>query len=75
MPTEMTAPRISSNMAPSQPVAGVEIEAAGGEEAETDREENDVQHLLLSYRAQPSLAGVGAAVWKALVTRGLRKSN
>ena len=45
MPTEMTAPRISSNMAPSQPVAGVEIEAAHGEEAEANREKDDVQHL------------------------------
>jgi hypothetical protein len=45
MPAEMTAPRISSNMAPSQPVAGVEVETARGEETDTDRDENDVEHL------------------------------
>jgi hypothetical protein len=45
MPAEMTAPRINSNMAPSQPVAGVEVETARGEEADTDRDENDVEHL------------------------------
>jgi hypothetical protein len=45
MPTEITAPRINSNMAPSQPIAGVKIKAADGEEADTDRNENQVQHL------------------------------
>jgi hypothetical protein len=37
MPTEITAPRINSNMAPSQPVARVEIETGRSEEAEADR--------------------------------------
>jgi hypothetical protein len=44
MPTEITAPRINSNMAPSQPVAGVEIEAASGKEAEAQDDEEDVEH-------------------------------
>jgi hypothetical protein len=31
-------------MAPSQSVAGVEIEAGGDKEAETDREKQDIEH-------------------------------
>jgi hypothetical protein len=44
MPTEITAPRINSNMAPSQPVAGVEIEAARGEEAEANGKKQHIEH-------------------------------
>ena len=45
MPTEITPPRIKSKlMAPSQPIAGVEIEAAGGKEAEPDREKQHIEH-------------------------------
>jgi hypothetical protein len=31
-------------MAPSQPIAGVEIEAAGSKEAETDRKKQHIEH-------------------------------
>jgi hypothetical protein len=41
-------------MAPSQPVAGVEIEAARGEETEADGDENQVQHLCSPKTASQS---------------------
>ena len=45
MPTEITAPRISSNdMAPSQPIAGVEVDTGRGEETETKNYKNDIAH-------------------------------
>ena len=45
MPTEITAPRISSNdMAPSQPIAGVEVDTGRGEEPETKNYKNDIAH-------------------------------
>lgn len=45
MPTEMNPPRINSKLiSPSQPVAGVEIEAAGGKEAEADTKEQEIEH-------------------------------
>lgn len=61
MPAEMTAPRINSNMAPSQSVAGVEVETARGEEADADRDENYVQHLG-SPRRPATLAAIGATL-------------
>jgi len=61
MPTEMTAPRISSNMTPSQPVAGVEVETGGGEEAEADRDENQVQHLALVKGRASRRRAIGVA--------------
>jgi hypothetical protein len=45
MPTEITEPRISSNdMAPSQPIAGVEIQAGGDEKAEAKGDKDDIEH-------------------------------
>ncbi|HXP04198.1 MAG TPA: hypothetical protein VN808_08760 [Stellaceae bacterium] len=57
MPTEITAPRINSNMAPSQSVAGVEIEAADGKEAEANRDENQVQHVCSPKESSHSWPG------------------
>jgi hypothetical protein len=45
MPAEMIAPRIKSNMAPSEPVAGAKVEAACGKEADADADEDNVQHV------------------------------
>src|ERR1700676_3033890 len=45
MPIEIAPPRISSkDMAPSQPVAGVKVEAACGEEAEANGKEQHIKH-------------------------------
>ena len=42
---EITAPRISSNdMAPSQPIAGIEVETGRGEEPEAKDYKNDIAH-------------------------------
>ena len=72
MPTEISAPRINSNMAPSQPIAGVKIEAARGEEAETDRDENQVQHLGSPKRPRPFPAGVRCSGLERTVALDLR---
>jgi len=45
MPMEITPPRISSkDMAASQAIAGVEIEAGGPEKAEAGRYKNEIDH-------------------------------
>jgi len=45
MPTEITPPRISSkDMTPSQPIADVEVKTTRGKEAETQRQEQHVEH-------------------------------
>jgi len=56
MPAEITAPRISSNMALSQPVAGVEVQTARGEEADADGDKRKVQHIALLNFALFSIA-------------------
>lgn len=45
MPTAIVPPRIKSKlMVPSQPVAGVEIQAGNAEEAETDCDKQHIKH-------------------------------
>jgi hypothetical protein len=44
MPTEISPPRINSNMAASQTVAGVQVEAARGKKRDADRDEEQVDH-------------------------------
>ena len=44
MPTEITPPRISSNMAPSQPIAGEEIQAGGREKTEAGHDKDNIEH-------------------------------
>jgi hypothetical protein len=75
MPTEISAPRINSNMVPSQPVAGVEIEAARGEEADADHDENQVQHLRSPKGPSHSRRGFGAVLLKHSATLDLRVWN
>jgi hypothetical protein len=44
MPTEIAPPRISSNMAPSQPIAGEKIQAGRREKAKAACYEDEVDH-------------------------------
>ena len=70
MPTEIRAPRISSNdMAPSQPIAGEKIEAGHGEEAEPDEDEQKVKHVGLLAGAALRPAEGALAGGEELCTR------
>src|ERR1700676_5389784 len=66
MPTEITPPRISSkDMTPSQPIADVEVKTTRGKEAETQGQEQHVEH-----HPSPSAAIVSRGANSPWKTRG-----
>jgi hypothetical protein len=48
-------------MAPSQPIAGVEIETASGKEAEPDRDKQQIKHWRDPYRLNDPVSNTAAA--------------
>src|SRR5437773_10791431 len=78
MPTEITAPRISSNdTAPSQPIAGVEVETGRGEEPKAKDYKNDIAHgrnLKLSIRTKDPLHEIGLISSGRFRRRGTQQS-
>src|SRR5438094_4305865 len=79
MPTEIRAPRISSNdMAPSQQIAGVEVETGRGEEPKAKDHKNDIAHgrnLKFERQDEACLAKIGLISSKRFRRRGTQQSG